>query len=88
MISTNSQAHSFAPEIAYHVNKLSQEQKNEVASWLNPPDGIAEKRKNFKQDDRKRSQPQKRKASNFGEGHCASGCVRHKSCALGSSNAE
>ena len=46
--------------------KLSHEQNNELASWLKSPEGVKEKRKNFKQDNRKRDQPQKRKANNSG----------------------
>ena len=47
--------------------KLSREQKNELASWLNSPEGIKEKRKNFRTDNRKRDQPQKRKANSGGK---------------------
>jgi hypothetical protein len=44
--------------------KFSQEQKNELGSWLNTPEEIKQTRKNFNTDNRRRGKPQKCKANN------------------------
>ena len=46
--------------------KLPQEKKDEIRNWLNTLEGIKQKRKNFKTDDRRRGKLQKRKANNSG----------------------
>ena len=44
--------------------KLSQEKNNELGSWLHTPEGIKQKRKNFKIDNRRRGKSQKCIANN------------------------